>query len=142
MDKSIITTEREARDVKSVTCVSDVTSVNCVTCVKNDTPMEIQMSNETKMTLADLQALVLSQAEIIKALQTATAPKVTVSSREMTDDDAKRLIIGDLATTKHKEAAKILNLTYGQVYSARLEFTFKAVHKAIKTEGKTNPWVK
>lgn len=103
------------------------------------------MTTETqapKMSLAELQALVLAQAEIIKNLQTLTAPKVAAETREMTDADARRVIAGDLKDMKHKDAAKLLGLSYGQIYSARLEFTFKAIHKAIKAEGLVNPWIK
>lgn len=49
--------------------------------------------------------------------------------RDMTDDDARRIISGDLKDVKHKEAAKILGLSYGQVYAARKGITFKNVHE-------------
>lgn len=49
------------------------------------------------------------------------------STREMTRHDAWRVMHGDLKDAKHKEAAKALGLSYGQVYSARGEYTFKDV---------------
>ena len=64
------------------------------------------------------------------------------AQREMTDDDARRILTGDLADKKHKDAASALNLSYGQIYSCRLEFTFKHIHKEMKDSGKVNPYVK
>lgn len=93
-----------------------------------------------KMTLAELTKLVFElQARIEKLEQ----PKTTSSSgKEMTDDDARRILTGDLSTVKHKEAAEKLGLTYGQVYSCRGEFTFKHIHKEMRDSGKANPWKK
>jgi len=51
------------------------------------------------------------------------------STREMVEDDARRILIGDLKDHSHKEAAEILGLSYGQIYSARKGFTFKAIYK-------------
>jgi hypothetical protein len=98
-------------------------------------------TNVTKMNLAELTALVLElQARIVK-LET---PKVTnTPAREMTDDDAKRIMTGDLADKKHKDAAEALGLSYGQIYSCRLGFTFKHIHKALSTiAGYKNSWMK
>lgn len=51
------------------------------------------------------------------------------STREMTEDDARRILLGDLKDVDHKSAASTLGLSYGQVYSARKGFTFKGVYK-------------
>ncbi len=51
------------------------------------------------------------------------------STREMTIEDATRIMIGDLKDVAHKKAAETLGLSYGQVYSARGGYTFKAVYK-------------
>lgn len=69
------------------------------------------------------------------------------TKRNMTDDDAKRVLIGDLKDKSHKEAAEIANLTYAQVYSCRGEFTFKHIHKDLRDTGVNgekwaNPWSK
>lgn len=96
----------------------------------------------TKMTLAELTAKVLELEAKIVALET---PKTAsnASQREMTDDDARRIMNGDLATTKHKEAAEKLNLSYGQIYSCRLGFTFKHIHKELsQVQGYKNAWMK
>lgn len=99
------------------------------------------MDTTTKMNLADLTALVIGLQARIVVLET---PKVTTnaSTKEMTDDDARNILFGDLANTKHKDAAATLGLTYGQIYSCRLGYTFKNIHKEGKDTGKTNPWMK
>lgn len=96
----------------------------------------------TKMSLVELTALVLSLQEKIVALESLAEPKRNEAQREMTDADAQRIIAGDLADKKHNEAAKILGLSYGQIYSCRLEFTFKHVHKANKEANVVNKWAK
>lgn len=61
--------------------------------------------------------------------------------RSMTDDDARRVLNGDVKDLGHKEAGAVIGLTYAQVYSARLEYTFKHVHKVLRESGWKNPWV-
>lgn len=102
--------------------------------------METQVEVK-KMNLVELTALVLELQARIVTLET---PKTTNSSaREMTDDDARRIMNGDLANLKHKEAAEKLNLSYGQIYSCRLGFTFKHIHKELSAiAGYKNAWVK
>lgn len=80
------------------------------------------------------------QARIVVLESKVNAPKP--ESKEMTDDHAKRVLNGDLKEKSHKDAAAALGLTYGQIYSCRLEFTFKNVHKVLKSEGFKNSWVK
>lgn len=53
------------------------------------------------------------------------------SEQKMTDEHARRVIYGDLKDMPYKEAATLLGLSYGQVYSARRGFTFKPIHKEI-----------
>mgnify|MGYP001398937990 CR=1 FL=1 len=101
------------------------------------------MSNEsvTKLSLAELTQLVFELQARIVVLET---PKATnVSQREMTDDDARRILNGDLKDTKHKEAGEKLGLSYGQIYSCRLGYTFKAIHKELsQVQGYKNSWIK
>ena len=47
------------------------------------------------------------------------------SERDMERADAWRVRFGDLKDAKVKDAAKLLGLSYGQVYSAKNEYTFK-----------------
>lgn len=86
-------------------------------------------------------AILALQAQVVE-LQAKQQPARNESAREMTDDDARRILTGDLADKKHKEAASTLNLSYGQVYSCRGEFTFKHIHKEMKDSGKVNPFTK
>jgi len=61
------------------------------------------------------------------------------STRKMTDEDARRIIITDLKDVGHKKAAEALGLSYGQIYSARGGYTFKNIHEElakIKKESK------
>jgi hypothetical protein len=51
------------------------------------------------------------------------------SERSMTDEDARRVKFGDLKDASHKEAAKKLGLSYGQIYSCRGGYTFNHVKK-------------
>ena len=80
----------------------------------------------------------------IEQLEAALNKKRGTSSiREMTDDDALNVLNGSLASATHKAAAESLNLSYGQIYSCRLQYTFKHVHKALsKVDGYKNRWVK
>jgi ElaB/YqjD/DUF883 family membrane-anchored ribosome-binding protein len=82
------------------------------------------MTNEKR--IEQLEADVKELKSMIEKLTNRRGPK---SSREMTRDDAERIINGDLKETSHKKAAEILNLSYGQIYSARGGYTFKDVKK-------------
>lgn len=94
-------------------------------------------NKEMVVAILELQTQVASLQE---QLQTKSSTKTT--GKEMTDDDARNVISGALSTLKHQDAADQLGLTYGQVYSARKEFTFKAIHAEMKKAGTVNPWAK
>lgn len=53
------------------------------------------------------------------------------SERTMTEDDARRIMLGDLKDASHKAAAEQLGLSYGQIYSARKGFTFKPIYQEM-----------
>ena len=78
-------------------------------------------------------AIIDLQKQVAELKATATPPR-NEAQREMTDDDARRIMNGDLKDKKHKEAASILGLSYGQIYSCRLEYTFKHIHKELKAD--------
>ena len=88
---------------------------------------------------AKLKDVVAKVNEIIEHLNKTPAKgqrdRGPESTREMTEDDARRLLLGDLAAKNHKEAAQELGLSYGQVYSARKGFTFKSVYKEWRDAG-------
>lgn len=109
------------------------------------------MSNEsvTKLSLVELTTMVFELQAKVDELQARIVvletpkPSNNVSQREMTDDDARRIMAGDLKDTKHKEAGEKLGLSYGQIYSCRLGYTFKAIHKELAAvAGYKNPWMK
>lgn len=66
----------------------------------------------------------------------ATRDRGPVSERTMTDDDARKIMLGELSAASHKDAAQKLGLSYGQVYSARKGFTFKNIYKEATQAGK------
>lgn len=93
----------------------------------------------------------MSLEDRVKALEEAMArllPKVegrnksAAVKRNMTDDDAMAVLTGDYRDLNHKDAAERVGLTYAQVYSARMEFTFKHVHKKLRDQRWHNPWAK
>lgn len=85
----------------------------------------------------------MNNAELIKAVETLSArvealeAQVTAlsaprdrgpkSAGEMTEEHAFRVKFGDLKDTKHKAAAELLGLSYGQIFSCRGGYTFKQV---------------
>ena len=99
-----------------------------------------------KLTVAELTerliALELTVAALSAKLDEATKPAAKPDTKEMTDEMARRIMFGDLKDKKHKDAAEALGLTYGQVYSCRLGFTFKNIHKEMKEKAIANQWMK
>ena len=85
------------------------------------------------MTIKELAEKIEEQEVRISTLEaqieSLTAKKGPSSQREMTLEDAERVINGDLKDVPHKKAAEILKLSYGQIYSARGGYTFKGVAK-------------
>lgn len=80
------------------------------------------------VTLEMFEAL---QAEVKALKEQLAKSKGLASTREMTDEDARRVMTGDLASASHKAAAEALGLSYGQVYSARGGYTFKHIAKEV-----------
>lgn len=87
---------------------------------------------------AKLKEIIEKMNEIIERLNTTKTPKVRDrgpdSQREMTEDDARRILLGDLKDESHKLAAEKLGLSYGQIYSARKGFTFKGIYKEFRDQ--------
>lgn len=73
-------------------------------------------------------ALVAAHNELVAAHNARSGPK---SVRQMTEEDAKRIMLGDLKGESHTKAAETLGLSYGQIYSARKGFTFKAIYQEM-----------
>lgn len=93
-----------------------------------------------------LEAMSAEEAEYISRIETLEKLVLArnasaATKRNMTDEDATRVLTGDLKGLSHKEAAEKAGLTYAQVYSCRLEFTFKHVHKAMRDAATPEaPW--
>ena len=85
---------------------------------------------------AKLKDIIAKVNEMIEVLNATKAPKARDrgpdSQREMTEDDARRILLGDMKDKSHKDAAKELGLSYGQIYSSRKGFTFKGVFKEFR----------
>lgn len=93
----------------------------------------------------------MDQEERIKALEEAVRRltalvegrnKSAPTKRNMTDADALEVLTGLLADLDHKEAAEKIGLTYSQVYSCRMGFTFKHVHSSLRKSGTKLRWSK
>lgn len=80
----------------------------------------------------------LAEVEVLVRGRNRSAP----TKRNMTDADAERVLRGDVKDLGHKEAGEQIGLTYAQVYSCRMEYTFKHIHKKLRDEGWKNPFVK
>jgi hypothetical protein len=106
--------------------MENVKSVEIVEIVES---IEIAKLDEN----AKLKDVIAKVNEIIERLNTTKVSKERDrgpdSTREMTEDDARRILLGDMKDVAHKKAAEELGLSYGQVYSARKGFTFKGIYK-------------
>lgn len=96
------------------------------------------MSKETQV--AELMEVIGDLQKRVAQLEAKFEAKRDVGERKMTDEDAERILVGDLMKVKHKDAAETLHLSYGQIYSARLGFTFKHVVKRLKDSGVKSDW--
>jgi len=86
------------------------------------------LKNDAKLpeVIAKVNEIIAKLNEVKPAKPRDRGPE---SERDMTEDDARRISLGDLKDKSHKDAAKELGLSYGQIYSARKGFTFKAIYK-------------
>jgi len=86
-----------------------------------------------KLTIKDLTEMITAMRSRIETLESSNFALIAksdrdrgpVSTRKMTEDDARRLVLGDMTDLSHKEAANELGLSYAQVYSCRGGYTFK-----------------
>ena len=94
----------------------------------------INVEDKTQMNLKFLATKINEIIEHVASLQQTPAATVVrdrgpKSFREMTEDDARKIMLGELKDASHKDAALKLQLSYGQIYSARKGFTFKTIGK-------------
>jgi hypothetical protein len=93
------------------------------------------------MNLTEMQSAIAALTERVAKLEaTASRDRGPKSETTMTEEHAFRVKFGDLKDTKHKAAADLLKLSYGQVFSCRGGYTFKGVTKdwKPKAEEKAN----
>lgn len=74
---------------------------------------------------SDQREIVDKLNEVIEAINGSAPP---ASNREMTNEDAKRVVFGDLKDLSVAEAARQLDRSYMQVYMVRKGRTFQAVY--------------
>lgn len=130
---SVPTDEPSSDQNSNMTKVNEMTNTTNVTeIIEIIESIEIAKLDEN----AKLKEIVAKLNEVIEKMNTAKAPKVRDrgpdSQREMTEDDARRILLGDLKDKAHKAVAEELGLSYGQIYSARKGFTFKGVFKEFR----------
>ena len=115
--------------------VNNVESTESIIIDKIVESIEIAKLNEN----AKLKDIVIKMNELIEMMNTTKVTKVRDrgpdSQREMTEIDARMILLGELANASHKEAAERLGLSYGQIYSARKGFTFKGIYKEWRDAG-------
>ncbi len=105
---------------------------------QNDTGTQNDAATDLRVELLDLSAKLNMKAiavklneviEAINALEKPTSSRGPKSKHEMTEKHAEMILSGEHKDLSHKDAAAALELSYGQVYSARNGYTFKAVYR-------------
>lgn len=88
------------------------------------------LSKKVKL-LEDQNVRILDEIELLKKRleEFAPRPRGPNSTRKMTEEDAKRVVLGDLKSLTNKDAAAELGLSYGQIYSARGGYTFTHIYE-------------
>lgn len=101
--------------------------------------VEDKQQCNTKTVAAQLNAVIAVLKQMQSGTQAAPArdrgPK---SDRDMTEADARAIMLGEYKDASHKVAAEKLGLSYGQVYSARKGFTFKGIYKEMTNGNKAS----
>lgn len=121
----------------STLVASDVTSTND-SIIETTTQIanELQLINvEDKLTLKLLSEKIneiITHLNSNKVSNTTTRDRGPKSEKDMSEDDARKILLGEMKDVSHKECAEKLGLSYGQVYSARKGFTFKNVYKEFR----------
>jgi len=94
------------------------------------------LDTDKKLTIKDLAVKINEIIEVVNSLDKSSNSGDTVrdikSDRAMTEDDARKVLLGDFKDMSTKEAALELGLSYGQIYSCRKGFTFKKVYKEFR----------
>jgi hypothetical protein len=99
-----------------------------------------QRIDELMALVQEIQASVKDISAKLDSAQATSARGSRQSQRNMEDDDARK-VLTDLADLDHNEAAKQLNLSYGQVYSCRLGYTFKHIRQDLQKNKVQSKWL-
>jgi hypothetical protein len=92
-------------------------------------------TTQQRVTLKDVMDHVLKMEERLDHIdERMTSPGHAFAAKRMTDDDARRILLGDLKDMTNRECAELLHLSYGQVYSARNGYTFMPIYNEYKAE--------
>jgi hypothetical protein len=91
---------------------------------------------------ANQKMIIMKVNEIIERLNemnksSGSSVKDIKSQRQMTEEDASRILLGDLKDKSNKDVALELGLSYGQIYSCRNGFTFKKIYKEFRAQQST-----
>ena len=104
------------------------------------------MDNHGPNQLEELLRLVRDLSERVRTLEERAQAQIihknrsSAMLREMTTEDARKVLAGDYAELDHTDAAAQLGLTYAQVYSCRLGYTFKPIHRQLEKTGWQSRW--
>ena len=118
------------------------------TTISNEIATETEVLNAAIVAInledkLSLKMLAEKINEIVTKVNTMATPAARVrgplSESAMTEEHARRIMLGDLKDASHKEAGETLGLSYGQVYSARKGFTFKVVYQEMLKAQKATP---
>ena len=108
--------------------------------VVEDLNKRLQARDEAFAKFYDEEFVPLCESFFVLRPKVEGRNKSSSEKRDMTDEDALRCLTGEFRQFNHKNAAEEMGLTYAQVYSCRLEYTFKHVHKRLRDGGWKNPW--
>lgn len=113
----------------------DATSTDSTSATIVEIQSELQLINvEDKLTLKLLSEKIneiITHLNSVKAT-TTTRDRGPKSEKDMTEEDARKILLGEMKDVSHTDCAAKLGLSYGQVYSARKGFTFKNVYKEFR----------
>ena len=137
--KETITREDAAQVINTITQVEEkiMNQESTSNAPVEPTPVEPTPVDPPPTTIEDLWTRIDARLRAIEDKLTtnpirpqATNSRGLQSTRSMTEEDATRIMTGDLKDKAIKAAAIELGLSYGQIYSARNGYTFKTQYAA------------
>lgn len=134
-------TQTQTQDVAQVQApvqTQDVAQADAQTPTQDVAQLVAEVAIAIK-TPTNIEELWIAIDARLTAIETKLGTKIAtgngrgpISTRSMSVDDAVKITTGDLKSASIKECAKELGLSYGQIYSARNGYTFKAQYAAMK----------